>query len=69
MFTPSPGLWPGIIEDRQHRLRNAAHPRPDAGRATGVRVRLGHLLIAAGRNLSGERVDIPARHPALPRSV
>lgn len=69
MFTPSPGLWPGIIEDRQHRLRSAARPRQDAVHAASVRVRLGHLLIAAGRNLSGERVEVPARHPALPRSA
>ena len=69
MFTPSPGLWPGIIEDRQHRLRSAARPRPDAVHVASVRVRLGHLLIAAGRNLSGERVEVPARHPALPRSA
>jgi hypothetical protein len=69
MFTPSPGLWPGLIEDRQHRLRSAAHPRPGALRVNSVRVRLGHLLIAAGRNLSGERVEMPARRPALPRSA
>jgi hypothetical protein len=69
MFSPSPGLWPGIIEDRQHRLRSSARPRPDTGRVTSVRVRLGHLLIAAGRDLSGERVEVPARQPALPRSA
>jgi hypothetical protein len=69
MFTPSPGLWPGLIEDRQHRLRSAARPRPGSTRATSVRVRLGHLLIAAGRGLSGERVEMPARRPALPRSA
>lgn len=69
MFTPSPGLWPGLIEDRQHRLRAAAHPRPDVARVGGMRVRLGHLLIAAGRTVSGERAEVPARPPALPRSA
>lgn len=68
MFTPSPGLWPGLIDDRQHRLRSAARPRPDAARVSSVRLRLGHLLIAAGRSLSGERVEMPAR-PPLPRSA
>jgi hypothetical protein len=69
MFTPSPGLWPGLIEDRQHRLRAAAHPRRDVARISGARVRLGHLLIALGSSLSGERAEQPSNRPALSRSA
>ena len=69
MFTPSPGLWPALIEDRQHRLRGAFDAGHPATRG-GIRVRLGHLLIAAGSTLSGERVDVGAhRSPALSRSA
>jgi hypothetical protein len=68
MFMPSPGLWPEIIADRQDRMRSAARPRK-ATRPGSLRVRAGHLLIAAGRSLSGERVEMPARTPAIPRSA
>lgn len=68
MFSPSPGLWPGLIEARQERLRGAAQPRRGPAPAS-LRVRIGHLLIAAGSTLSGERVERTARRRALPRSV
>lgn len=68
MFSPSPGLWPGLITARQDRLRGSAQIR--RSHAPGrLRVRLGHLLIAAGSTLSGERVERPARRPAFPRSA
>jgi hypothetical protein len=71
MFTPSPGLWPSLIEDRQHRMRGAVRRSQHTAHAahTGVRVRLGHLLISAGSTLSGDRVELPAHRPALPRSA
>lgn len=67
MFSPSPGLWPGLIEERQHRFLRSARPR--RAERPGMRVVLGHLLIAAGSSLSGERVELPPRRPALPRSA
>lgn len=68
MFTPSPGLWPGLIEERQHRMRPAPRQRGSAVHS-GVRVRIGHLLIAAGSTISGDRVELRHRRPALSRSA
>jgi hypothetical protein len=68
MFTPSPGLWPGLIEARQRRMRPDPRRRRGAAHA-GLRVRIGHLLIAAGSMLSGDRVEQRHQRPALPRSA
>jgi hypothetical protein len=68
MFSPSPGLWPGLIEDRRRRLSRMAPSRQPAS-ARRIRVAVGHLLIAVGGALSGERVESAPRRPALPRSA
>jgi len=70
MMMPSPRLVDGLVRSRQ--LGAGHRPRPVAARAarpTTLRVRIGHALIAAGRTLSGERVEQPARPPALPKAV
>jgi hypothetical protein len=68
MFTPSPGLWPGLIEARQHRMRGAGRRRHRTA-GPGIRVRIGHLLIATGSMLSGDRVDLASRRPIASRSA
>jgi hypothetical protein len=67
-FTPNPGVLEYLVRDRQAQLRKAAHREP-AGRRPGVRVRIGHALIAAGSTLSGERVEIAARPSPLQRAA
>jgi hypothetical protein len=67
MFTPSPGLWPGLIEARQHRMRGAG--RDDRTAGPGIRVRIGHLLIATGSMLSGDRVELARHRPIASRSA
>ena len=68
VFTPNPAVLEYLVRDRQQQLRNAAHREP-ASRAVGVRVRIGHALIAVGSTLSGERVEIPARPSPLQRAA
>ena len=64
MLPPNPGVLDSLIRDRQTKLRT-----PPARRSTtpvaGWRVRIGHALIVAGTTLSGERVERPARPPAI----
>ena len=50
-----------VIRDRQERMRATPHP---AAPRTGMRVRIGHALIALGTSLSGERAQ-----PARPHTV
>ena len=59
MLPMSPGDLDRLVKDRQDHLR--ASQRPAVGRGPGLRVRVGHALIAAGAALSGERVERPAR--------
>lgn len=68
MIYPSPDVLDRLIQERQARLdaTGAALPRQ---RHTGLRVRLGHALIAAGSTLSGERVELPAHHRPLSRAA
>jgi hypothetical protein len=68
VFTPNPAVLEYIVRDRQEQLRKAAYREP-AARSVGVRVRIGHALIAAGSTLSGERVEIPARPSPLQRAA
>jgi len=68
VFTPNPAVLEYLARDRQEQLRKAAL-REHAGRGAGVRVRIGHALIAAGSTLSGERVEIPARPSSLQRAA
>lgn len=68
MLLPNPGVLDVMVRDRQTKLRTkrpgaAGQPR------TGVRVRIGHALIAVGSSLSGERLEQPARRSAVPRTA
>ena len=69
MIPNNPGVLDRLIRDRQSRLASTALQRAQAHRRGGLRVRIGHLLIAVGATLSGERVELPARPPALPRTA
>ncbi|MCV0403524.1 MAG: hypothetical protein K5924_07405 [Chloroflexi bacterium] len=63
MLPPNPGVLDSLVRDRQNRItptRVAVEP----ARAVW-RVRLGHVLIAAGSRLSGERAEAH-RHSTLP---
>ena len=68
VFIPNPAVLEYLARDRQEQLRKAA-PREHVGHSAGVRVRIGHALIAAGSTLSGERVEIPARPSSLQRAA
>ena len=70
MMPPNPGDLDRMIRDHQERLQQPG-PGPAAERRTsGLRVRIGHALIAAGYSLSGEQAEKkPARHSALPHHV
>jgi len=65
MIMPDPGVLNQLIRDRQRNLR--AHRHDSAATRYGLRVRIGHAMISAGRGLSGERVEQPARPSALSR--
>lgn len=70
MIMPSPRLVDGL--DRSRRDRPGPRPEATRARAAGpspIRVRVGHALIVAGSTLSGERVELPARPPALPKAA
>ncbi len=63
MLPPDPGVLDSLVRDRQSRLsptRVAGQPAHAAWR-----VRLGHVLIAAGSRLSGERAEMH-RHSTVP---
>ena len=63
MMMPNPVILSGLVQEREQRL-SGREPRHEA--VPGVlRVRIGHALIAAGSVVSGERVELPARPPAL----
>jgi len=61
MIYPSPDVLNRLIQERQARLQAAAVPPSPESRA-GLRVRIGHALIAAGSTLSGERVELLGHH-------
>ena len=65
MMLPSPGVLDHLIRERQQKLRTTS-ARSQATARASMRVRIGRALIVAGLTLSGERAEIPARHPALP---
>ena len=65
MMLPNPGVLDHLIRERQQKLRMTS-PQAQGTVRRGIRVRIGHALIVAGFMLSGERVEIPARPPALP---
>ena len=61
MIYPSPDVLSRLIQARQARLQATAAP-PSGDPHAGLRVRIGHALIAAGSTLSGERVELPLHH-------
>ena len=61
MIYPSPDVLSRLIRERQARLQATMAPASQHPHA-GLRVRIGHALIAAGSTLSGERVELPAHH-------
>jgi hypothetical protein len=63
MMLATPGVLDTLVRDRQRRLRHRPH-NPAAGRGP-LRVRIGHALIQAGANLSGERVERTTRSARL----
>ena len=68
MIQPNPGVLDQLIRERQEQLRTRPQQAQAPARA-GLRVRIGHALIVAGVTLSGERVELPARPPALSRAA
>ena len=67
MMMPNPVILSGLVHEREQRL-SGREPRREA--APGVlRVRIGRALIAAGGIVSGERVELPARPPAIPKAA
>ena len=64
MMLPNPGVLDHLIRERQQKLWMTSAQAQTPARP-GIRVRIGHALIVAGFTLSGERVEIPARPPAL----
>jgi hypothetical protein len=68
MLPPNPGVLDSLIRDRQKNLRTTP-ARRSATAGVALRVRIGHALIVAGTSLSGERVEQPARPPALHRAA
>jgi len=68
MILPNPGVLDQLIRERQRGLRGTARRR-STPEARGLRLRVGRALIAAGRALSGERVEQPARPPVLSRTA
>ncbi len=67
MIYPSPDVLDRLIQDRHDRLQAVAAQAPEAH--AGLRVRIGHALIAAGSTLSGERVELPAHRRPLSRAA
>jgi hypothetical protein len=67
MMIPEPGVLDRLIRDRHQQLQPAA--RSAGASAHGLRVRFGRMLISAGSTLTGERVELPARPPALPNAA
>lgn len=67
MLVPNPGVLDRLIRDHRDQLVPNRSQRLIVRRHAGVRVRLGHALIAIGARVSGERVELPAhrvrRHP------
>lgn len=63
------GVLDHMIRERQRGLRGTEARRSARPGARGLRLRLGHALIAAGSALSGERAEPPARTPVLPRTA
>lgn len=68
MIMPSPVVLDRLLQERQRQLRMSPH-RSHAPDTSSLRVRIGHVLIAAGASLSGERVERPARPATIPKAA
>ena len=68
MIIPSPAVTDRVHQHRQRTLRMQSHRSETLARG-GLRVRIGHLLIAAGSSLSGEMVERPGRTSTLARTA
>jgi hypothetical protein len=68
MIIPSPAVTGRVHQHRQRTLRTRAY-RSDAVPRGGLRVRIGHLLIAVGSSLSGDVVERPGRPSTIARTA
>lgn len=68
MIIPSPAVMDRVHQHRQRTLRMPSR-RSEAATRGGLRVRIGHLLIAAGSSLSGDVVERPGRPTTLARTA
>jgi len=68
MIIPSPAVTDRVHQHRQRTLRVQSH-RSEPAVHSGLRVRIGHLLIAVGSSLSGDVVDRPGRPTTMARTI
>lgn len=68
MIIPSPAVTDRVHQHRQRSLRMPSH-RSEAVPRGGLRVRIGHLLIAVGSSLSGDVVERPGRPSTIARTA
>lgn len=66
MMIPSHELLEELSRARGARLRSRPISRTVTPSSIGLRVRLGRVLIAAGRSIGGDRADLPARPGSSP---
>ncbi len=68
MIIPSPAVTDRLHQHRQRTLRVRAR-RSQTVAGGGLRVRIGHLLIAVGSSLSGDVVERPGRPTTIARTI
>jgi len=68
MIIPSPAVTDRVHAHRQRTLRMATQ-RSQAVTRSGLRVRIGHLLIAVGSSLSGDVAERPGRPSTIARTA
>jgi hypothetical protein len=68
MIVPSPAVTDRMHEHRRRTLRVPAR-RSEAVPRGGLRVRIGHLLIAVGSSLSGDVAERPGRPSTIARTA
>jgi len=68
MIIPNPAVTTRVHQYRQRALRVPANRWQGAARGS-LRVRIGHILIAAGSSLSGDVAERPGRPSTLARTV
>lgn len=67
MIIPSPAVTDRVHQHRQRTLRVHHVHRSEGAAHGGLRVRIGHLLIAVGSSLSGDIIERPGRPSTLAR--